>query len=498
MKTYTYYKHSLFLCKDKELLKISKKCLHSIILYVICVNTRCVVDSKGVNNIINTVLFGKYQILSVLGSGSFSTVYLSRHLILECNRAVKLIPKTTGLADTLLSEAQLLKSLHHPGIPNVYDVEEDTDYYYLIEEFAEGESLEDFLSHHSNISQENFFHICLQLCDIFLYLHTFAPFPILYLDLKPEHIIVCGTQIKLIDFNVATFLSSSGNIFNLFGNKDYSAPELFAGAKPNPSCDIYSIGKIMQFLSGYVDTPLSPGIHHIMQKAAHADSACRFETVDTLLSAIKYQQKIFQQPHLCKNIAIIGSHSGCGVTHIAISIVSALNHMGYSAIYYEKNSTNTLRNMTDLYPHMSESNGLIRYRFFKGYPHYGPGICMPRHSDTISVYDYGVFEPTAPIEADIILFVCSNSIWHWHHAFEKGESLFTTYGNLTIICNMGQRNTMHTLAEHFRTPVNSYPYYADPFSVDKSMIYFVSQLLHLPERRNHLFFHLKDVFSRKK
>lgn len=472
--------------------------MHSENLCVICVNTRCVVDSKGVNNILNTILFGKYQILSVLGSGSFGTVYLSKHLHLECYRAIKLIPKTTNFANTLLSEAQLLKSLQHPSIPNVYDIEEDTNYYYLIEEYVEGEALEDFLSRQSNISLECFFHICLQLCDIFHYLHTLTPSQILYLDLKPEHIIVCGAQIKLIDFNVATFLSSLGNIFNLFGNKDYSAPELFCGAQPNPSCDIYSLGKIMQLISQYVDAPLPPNIHQIMHKAAHADPACRFETVDILISALKNQQKQFQQPHLCKTIAILGSHCGCGVTHIAISIVSALNHLGHSAIYYERNSTNNLRDMLNLHPHISESNGLIHYRFFKGYPNYGPGICVPEHSDMISVYDYGASVPTDPIEADIILFVCSNSIWHWQHAFDKGDSLFTAYGNLQIICNMGQRNAMHTLAKRFRTPVSSYPYSADPFCISSSMTDFVSRLLHLPKRRNHLFFHLKNVFSQKK
>ena len=156
---------------------------------------------------------------------------------------MKLIPKTSiNSRDTLIHEALLLKSLKHPAIPQVYDIEEDTQYYYLVEEFVEGESLEAFLSHQPKISLEFFLKISLQLCDIFSYLHTLTPIPVLYLDLKPEHIIVCGTQIKLIDFNVATFLSKSGNILHLFGNSDYSAPELLSGAAPSPISDIYSLG----------------------------------------------------------------------------------------------------------------------------------------------------------------------------------------------------------------------------------------------------------------
>ena len=184
------------------------------------------------NQATNQTLFGKYEVISTLGKGSFCTVYLSKHIILECYRAIKLIPKD-GTTDSLLQEAQLLKSLHHPGIPTIYDIEQDDSYYYLIEEYVEGESLEEFLLHQTNISQNTFFDISLQLCDIFRYLHCFSPSPILYMDLKPEHIIVCGMQIKLIDFNVATYLSNLGNVYNLFGNKEFGAPELFSGNLPN-------------------------------------------------------------------------------------------------------------------------------------------------------------------------------------------------------------------------------------------------------------------------
>ena len=442
-------------------------------------------------------MFGKYQILSVLGSGSFGTVYLSKHLSLECYRAIKLIPKSSHSPIALLSEAQVLKSLHHPGIPVIYDIEEDSDNYYIIEEFVEGESLEDFLLQQSNISPEYFLQLSLQLCDIFDYLHTLTPSPVLYLDLKPEHIIVCGTQIKLIDFNVATFLSSLGNIFNLFGNEDYSAPELFAGAKPNPRCDIYSIGKILQYLSGHVDTPLPPNIHQIIYKAMHADAACRFETVDELASALTQQQKNFYHTHSRKTIAIVGSHSGCGCTHIAFSVVSALNYLGYSAYYYEKNERNNLRQLQKFQKSMSESKGLLRYRFFKGYPNYGPGISVPAATDGFSVYDYGSRLPAEPIEADLILYICGNSCWHWQDAIEKGESLFTTYGDLKIICNMGQKSTMRILSKALSAPVTQYTYRPDPFVIDSSMTHFVLQLLNL-KRRNRLFFRLKNRFSRKK
>ena len=91
------------------------------------------------------ILSGKYEVLRTLGHGSSSTVYLVRHQSLESERAVKLIPKNDSSQLFVLSEARLLKSLKHPGIPMIYDIEEDDNYYYLVEEYIRGDSLEDYL-----------------------------------------------------------------------------------------------------------------------------------------------------------------------------------------------------------------------------------------------------------------------------------------------------------------------------------------------------------------
>ncbi len=448
-------------------------------------------------NIINTILFGKYKILSLLGTGQFSTVYLSKHIFLECYRAIKLIPKTFHRLDSLLQEAQLLKSLQHPGIPTIYDVEEDENYFYLVEEYIEGETLEDFLLQQSHISQHTFTDFSLQLCDIFHYLHTLTPSPVLYLDLKPEHIIVCGMQLKLIDFNVSTYLSSMGNILNLYGNKDFSAPELFSGAPPNLHSDIYSIGKIMQYLSSYVDHSLSPKFQQIIKKATHVDPACRFETVDELISAINHTKESQKQPQSRKTIAILGSHSGCGTTHIAIALVSTLNYMGYPAIYYAKDSHSSLQQTQNYMSFFKEINGMFYYKYFKGYPFYGPGILLSEPDDVFLIYDYGDTFSPSEIDADYVLFICSNSIWHWHNVFEKSDSLIIFKDSLRLICNFGQKKSMRLLSNYFSHPVFEYPYDCNPFFVDSTKLHFVHQILGI-KRRKSLFFHLKNRFVQKK
>ena len=442
------------------------------------------------------ILFGKYEIISTLGTGSFCTVYLSKHHILECYRAIKTIPKTTSMTDTLLHEAQLLKSLHHPGIPCLYDIEEDENAYYLIEEYAQGESLEQFLLHQATISQNTFLDFSLQLCNIFQYLHNLKPSPILYLDLKPEHIIVCGMQIKLIDFNVATFLSNLGNISSLFGNKTFSAPELSSGSATLQS-DIYSIGKLLLYLSKHVDTRISPKIRKLLQKATAENPNERLETVDALITAMEQEKIFLTQTHTRKKIAIVGSHIGCGATHLGFSLVSTLNYMGYKGLYFEQNTENSLRNCYPFLSPIKETDGLVCYRYFKGYPLYGPAVSISTDTtDALSVYDYGTSLPPEDIVFDAILLVCSNASWRWHEAFQKGELLKKLSSNLIIICNMGQKYTLHCFSKQFSQEVYLYPYETNPFEITANKVSIFSRILQI-KRRNLSFFHLRNKFIPK-
>ena len=68
-------------------------------------------------------LFGKYTVTGLLGAGANSQVYLVRHQILKQDRAVKRIPKSLPGSSGFPMEAELMRSLKHPGIPIIYDIE---------------------------------------------------------------------------------------------------------------------------------------------------------------------------------------------------------------------------------------------------------------------------------------------------------------------------------------------------------------------------------------
>lgn len=420
----------------------------------------------------------RYEVLRPLGSGSFSTVYLVRHQFLELERAVKVIPKTSTGQLSVLHEAKLLTSLQHPGIPRVFDIEEDATNFYLVEEYIQGESLDEFLLHQTSISQNCFFEYCDQICDIFIYLHTALPFPVLYQDLKPEHIIVCLNQLKLIDFGATVSLSSSGNNFKRFGNIDFSAPENYLNGTLSTRADIFTIGKFINYLSNFIEPPVPAKITQIIQKATNPEPTLRYETVEELRFAIQQISNAHRQPHLFENVAVIGSHSGCGVTHFSIAMTSTLNALGYRACYFEKNDTRQMHAMKETLPGVREQEGYLYYKWFTGLPQYGPGLCIKEKKFEINIYDLGFdFSKLAAFPYDRILFLCSDSPWHWKQAFEEKSLLIPYRDILSIICNPGCSNAARTYARFFGIPVYSYFVDSAPFQLSQKKTAFMLQLL---------------------
>lgn len=442
------------------------------------------------------ILSGRYQILKTLGQGSDGTVYLARHHSLETERAIKVFPKPNASSLFTISEANVLKSLQHPGIPTIYDLEEDECYYYLVEEYIQGESLEQFLLHQRFISQNLFMNLCEQICSIFHYLHT-LPSPIVYQDLKPEHIIVCGLEIKLIDFSVSSFITNSGNDFKGFGNVAFSAPELFAGQPATFGSDIYSIGKIMDFLSHYVDIPLPQNLLTIIQKASNADPDLRFETVEDLHTAIQQANAPKVKTYLRQTIAVIGSHSGCGTTHIAISLVCALNNLGQTAIFYEKNATDCLRKAIPNLKRVWEEDGYYFSGCFIGLPQYGNGVLIPDHRSQFAILDYGTHISEELISADQILFVCQGAPWHRDDAKIMTGLPGHLKKRLKVIANLCDREAAITLAQLVNAPIYRYPYQPNPFKVCQESKDF-ARWLYPKKGDTGLFFHIKNHFSRNR
>ncbi len=425
----------------------------------------------------NQLLFGKYKIIRDLGSGSFSKVFLVRHVSMEQDRAIKILPKESGSSSSDLFEAKLLKTLNHPCIPTIFDIEEDESFYYIVEEYIDGETLNSFLLHQQFISSGLFFEYCEQLFDIFIYLHNHAPSPIIYRDLKPEHIIVFQNQLKLIDFGVSSFVTKSGNNFNYYGNVDFSAPECYTDNTITTQADIYSIGKILCLLLNYTSGSFSRKFKHIIQKSTDPVVASRFETVEEFQHEFLKIKNNYFRPHLEKKIAVIGSHSGCGSSHISISLTSALNIMGYKAIFFDNNN-DILRFSEEYSDFFSEKDGIYHYRNFYGVPNYNQGIQYSLPDDVTIIYDMGTTYTLEELsKMDLILVVCNGSFWHLKDILNMKISLINLSAPCKFLANLCTHYNAVSLAKLLDCKVYNYPFDKDVFSLSPIKESLISKLL---------------------
>lgn len=335
---------------------------------------RCVVgpeNQKGATAIDHKVLFQRYDVLSLIGSGSSSSVYLAEHKKLKQYRAIKCVPKAQFLAASLELEANLLKDLKHPGIPMIYDIEEDDLNFYIIEEYVQGESLAAFVQRQGNISQETAVAIGIQLCEVLDYLHSRKPKPILYLDLKPDHIMLCGGQLKLIDFGISSLSGSEGGQPQSCGTPGFAAPEQYAGEGIGTQADVYGIGAVLYYMltggvlpeyshrGNSITFPkyCSRSLRNIIKKAVSEKPQDRYADAGEFLRELR---KLSLGPavdlrpaHLMKSITgkegsimrlrnkkvanpnivvgVMGEAAGLGVTHLSLALAN------YAAKYLKRN-----------------------------------------------------------------------------------------------------------------------------------------------------------------
>lgn len=466
--------------------------------HAITICKRCGTDTQRkehISNILNTILFDKYELLSILGKGGTSKVYLAKHLTLKSYRAIKCIPRTEGPISSQCLEAELLKHLNHPDIPTLYDIEQDQDYFYVVEEYIQGESLDSFVSHQNYISQELIINFGIQLCDILIYLHQLNPYPVIYQDLKPEHIILCENRLKLIDFGIASFFTGSNKHFQFYGTKEFSAPEVQNGTCVTPLSDLYSLGQVLLFLIDAGNCVCTDQLRHVINKACADNMQDRYETVSCFKKALEQVSNptCFFRSHLYKKIIVLGSKHGIGTTHIAISLVNILNQNGYHATYLEQNDTDNLRAFVQSNNSVYEKEGICYYKFFQGIPHYGSGVHIIPPSGTLTVEDCGVYHASS-IQYDtetLILFVLGGE-WDMSHAISAGLQL-KNWEHIVFICNYGNKYAAKQYARMLEKKVYCFPADTSPFTNTSIKEQFFFDILQLKRRRYKWFSFIQKI-----
>src|SRR5215472_9297297 len=92
---------------------------------------------------------GSYEITGLLGKGGFGEVYRAKDRKLKRDVAIKILPDHFSAerdrVSRLQREAEVLASLNHPNIAQVYGLEDWTAPCCIVMEFVDGETLEERL-----------------------------------------------------------------------------------------------------------------------------------------------------------------------------------------------------------------------------------------------------------------------------------------------------------------------------------------------------------------
>ncbi|MBO0795761.1 MAG: protein kinase, partial [Ktedonobacteraceae bacterium] len=204
-----------------------------------------------------SLIHGRYEILAELGSGGYSSVYKARDTQQQRLVAIKAITlrnlsaqEMIEATDTFNREWQILNQLQHPQLPRIHDHFNDTEHWYLVVDFMDGQTLEAYMQNHpSGLPVSEVLEIGKQLCEVLDYLHHSKP-PVIFRDLKPGNVMRSFTgRFSLIDFGIARHFQPNKRKDTLpLGSPGFASPEQYGKAQTTPRSDLYSLGALLHFL----------------------------------------------------------------------------------------------------------------------------------------------------------------------------------------------------------------------------------------------------------
>lgn len=347
-------------------------------------------------------------------------------------------------------EAGLLSNLKNIYVPILYDCEEDEEYWYLIQEYVTGQSMKDLRRQKNLISQKELTELAIKICDAMISLHSSKPNPVLYLDLKPEHIVLTGERVKLLDLGSAMYLRGSELMGTLSGTKGFAAPEQLQGGRVDCRSDIYSIGAVLYWLmtgetAGYEGRRsgirgYSKEWNAILNKCLECDKRLRYESVSHLQRELRsIVSKNGTQLHQSMKIAVVGSQSRVGVTHFCIGMALCCRKDGRTCLYEEKNDSGAVQQIFESTADAAEQDGIYYIQGMEAIPRYGQAVAQEAYSHQIILWDCGFaseMEDSCLEEADYIIAIAGGKEWEVRRTKELVER-YRQRGNMCYVLRMG-------------------------------------------------------------
>lgn len=198
---------------------------------------------------------GHYEVLQVLGRGSFGIVLRALDDVLQRVVAVKMmfphLASTSPARKRFLREARSSAAVRHENVVHVYEVAEQP-LPYLVMEFIPGETLQQKLDRSGPLEVCEVLRIGRQIAEGLAAAHAND---LIHRDIKPANILLEGgsQKVKITDFGLAraaddASISHSGVIA---GTPMFMAPEQALGHQIDRRADLFSLGSVLyQMVSG--------------------------------------------------------------------------------------------------------------------------------------------------------------------------------------------------------------------------------------------------------
>ncbi|MGH8751098.1 MAG: protein kinase domain-containing protein [Burkholderiales bacterium] len=200
---------------------------------------------------------GKYELVSELGKGATSVVYLANDPFASRQVAIKLVD-SRSLRDKLqgrrfkklfLTEASLVGKLSHPHLVAIYDAVAEEHLSYIVMEYVAGGTLEQHIKPENLLAVDKVVEIIFKCSRALAFAHRHG---IIHRDIKPANILLTADQdIKISDFGTALTEGTDTTQIVGIGSPAYMSPQQVREFPLNHQTDIFSLGVVMyQLLSG--------------------------------------------------------------------------------------------------------------------------------------------------------------------------------------------------------------------------------------------------------